>query len=94
MKMSDKKLRLLLIEKGMKKKDLQEATKINPSGIARRGRDESVSTETLAKICRALHCNIGDLALYMRANKFDWCAWFNHRKGLFSKMQEVISGGK
>lgn len=51
----------LLIDRGWKKKDLQEAAKISPSTIAKLGRDEDVTTAVLTKICAALECNIEDI---------------------------------
>ena len=45
----------------MKKKDLQQAAGISPALIAKLGRNENVSTESLVKICTALHCDIGDI---------------------------------
>lgn len=55
------KLWKLLIDKKMKKKDLQEASGISSSSVAKLGRNENVNTEILQKICTALHCDIGDI---------------------------------
>lgn len=51
----------LLIDLDMKKKDLQQAAGISPALIAKLGRNGNVSTESLVKICTALHCDIGDI---------------------------------
>lgn len=56
-----KKLWKLLIDKDMKKKDLQKAAKISSASITKLGRNENVSTETLIKICNALDCDICDI---------------------------------
>lgn len=61
MTLSYNKLWKLLIDKGMKKKDLKEATGISANTIARMGRNEVVSLEVLMKICGALDCDIGDI---------------------------------
>ena len=61
MAVSYKKLWKLLIDLDMKKKDLQQAAGISPALIAKLGRNENVSTESLVKICTALHCDIGDI---------------------------------
>ena len=45
----------------MKKKDLQQAAGISSALIAKMGRNENVSTDSLAKICTALHCDVGDI---------------------------------
>lgn len=55
------KLWKLLIDKNMNKTQLKEAAGISTNAIAKLGRGESVSMDTLGKICRALHCNIGDV---------------------------------
>ena len=51
----------LLIDKEMKKKDLQVAAGISSGVITKLGRGEDVTTTVLAKICKALNCNIGDI---------------------------------
>lgn len=55
------KLWKLLIDKGMKKKDLQAAAGISSGVITKMGKGEDVTTTVLAKICKALNCNIGDI---------------------------------
>ena len=61
MKISYNKLWKLLVDKGMKKKDLKEVTGISTTIIAKLGRNENVTTDTLLKICTALDCNISDI---------------------------------
>lgn len=61
MAISYKKLWKLLIDKGMKKKDLALVTGISSSTPAKLGKDENVSSETLNKICIALECDIRDM---------------------------------
>ena len=61
MVVSYKKLWKLLIDLDMKKKDLQHAAGVSSALIAKMGRNENVSTESLAKICAALHCDVGDI---------------------------------
>ena len=56
-----KKLWKVLIDKDMKKQDLQNAANISAVTIAKLGRNENVNTAILAKICTALDCNIGDI---------------------------------
>lgn len=55
------KLWKLLIDKGMKKKDLQAAAGISSGVITKMGRGQDVTTTVLEKICKALGCNIGDI---------------------------------
>ncbi len=61
MAVSYKKLWKLLVDLDMKKKDLQYAAGVSSALIAKVGRNENVSTESLVKICTALYCDIGDI---------------------------------
>ena len=61
MEVSYKKLWKILIDKDMKKKDLQAATGISWTSITKLSKSETVSMEILMKICKALDCNIGDI---------------------------------
>ncbi len=61
MEVNYKKLWKLLIDRDMKKQDLQIAAQISAVTIAKLGRNENVTTAILAKICAALECNIGDI---------------------------------
>ncbi len=58
---SYKKLWKLLIDKNLKKKDLQKMAGISSSSIAKLGRNENVNTEILSKICNALDCDTSDI---------------------------------
>lgn len=59
------KLWKLLIDKGMKKKDLMEQAKISKSTIIKLNHGESVTTETLARICNTLKCDMGDIVEFV-----------------------------
>jgi DNA-binding Xre family transcriptional regulator len=61
MPVSYKKLWKILIDKDMKKQDLQKATGISWSVITKLSKSETVSMEVLIKICRHLCCDIGDI---------------------------------
>jgi DNA-binding Xre family transcriptional regulator len=61
MEVSYKKLWKLLIDRDMKKQDLQSAANISAVTIAKLGRNENVTTSILTKICSALNCNVGDI---------------------------------
>lgn len=58
---SYKKLWKLLIDKDMKKQDLQAAAHLSSSTIAKLTHSENVSTVILLKICAALHCDVADI---------------------------------
>lgn len=51
----------LLIDRHMKKKDLQKHTGLSSAVIAKMGRNETVHLETLAKICCALECTLAEI---------------------------------
>ena len=61
MSVSYKKLWKLLIDKDMKKKDLQKIAGISASSVAKLGKNENVTTDVLVKICSALECDISDI---------------------------------
>lgn len=61
MMISYKKLWKLLIDKDMKKRDLQAAAHLSSSTIAKLTHSENVSTAILLKICSALHCDVADM---------------------------------
>lgn len=61
MSVSYKKLWKILIDMDMKKKDLQQAAGVSSALIAKMGRNENVSTDSLVKICTVLKCDIGDI---------------------------------
>lgn len=61
MTISYKKLWKLLIDKDMKKKDLQKAAGISATSITKLGKNENVNTEIIEKICTALHCDVSDI---------------------------------
>lgn len=56
-----KKLWKLLIDKDLKKKDLCEMAGISSSSVTKMGRNGHVTTEVLAKICKALDCGVDDI---------------------------------
>ena len=55
------KLWKLMIDKKMNKTQLRTAAKISSNAMAKLGRDESVSIETLEKICAVLRCDLSDI---------------------------------
>jgi DNA (cytosine-5)-methyltransferase 1 len=55
------KLWKLLIDKGIKKMELKTLAGVSTNVIAKLGKNDPVSMETLAKICNALNCDISDI---------------------------------
>ena len=62
MAISYKKLWKLLIDREMKKKDLVALSGISQSSVTKMGKNENVNTDVLVRVCRALNCDIGDIA--------------------------------
>ena len=61
MSISYNKLWKLLIDKGITKTELRNMSGVSTNIIAKLGRGESVTTDTLGKICNALECDISDI---------------------------------
>lgn len=61
MKISYNKLWKLLIDKDMKRQDLQEAAGISAASVAKLGRGGNITTDVLLKICEALDCKVEDI---------------------------------
>ena len=61
MKVSYKKLWKLLIDRDMTRTELRLKAGISSVSLAKLGKDETVTTNVLVKICTALGCNIGDI---------------------------------
>jgi DNA-binding Xre family transcriptional regulator len=56
-----KKLFKLLIDRGMRKGELQKNAGITASIMARLAKDDVVRSDTIEKICTALNCQPGDI---------------------------------
>lgn len=61
MRVSYKPLWKLLIDRGLKKKDLCSMAGISPASCTKMGKNGHVTTETLTKVCSALGCRIDDV---------------------------------
>lgn len=61
MAVSYKKLWHLLIDRNMKKKDLQEEANLTSHVMRKLSHDESITTDTIAKICKCLECKVDDI---------------------------------
>lgn len=57
----DNKLWKQLVDRKIKKSALIKMAGVSASTIAKLSHDEYVSLEILERICRALHCEIGDV---------------------------------
>lgn len=61
MRFSYNKLWKLLIDRGIKKKELAEKAEISATSIAKLGKGGNINTKVLLNICTALECNIEDI---------------------------------
>ncbi len=61
MAVSYKRLWKLLIDKNMKKNDLEREAKLTHYALSKLSQGKDVSTEVLGKICETLNCNIDDI---------------------------------
>ena len=61
MAVSYSRLWKLLIDRDMNKSQLKDAAHISTNAVAKLGKNESVSLDTLEKICIALDCRIEDV---------------------------------
>ncbi|MEG7531168.1 MAG: helix-turn-helix transcriptional regulator [Hungatella sp.] len=52
---------MLILERDMKKTEVRIAAGISPSTFSKMNRNEYVAMEVLVKLCKVLHCNIGDI---------------------------------
>lgn len=59
-----KKLWKILIDKDLNKTDLIEKAGVTSNIIAKMGKGELVSMDSLKKICSALQCDIGDIVTF------------------------------
>lgn len=65
---SYKKLWKLLIDRDMMKKDLQREAGISWATMTKMSKGETVSTEVLMKVCKVLHCDVGDIVEFIPAS--------------------------
>lgn len=65
MSISYDKLWKLLIDKKMNRTDLKDASGISFNVLAKMGRNEAISMESLYKICATLDCGVGDIVEFI-----------------------------
>lgn len=68
MTVSYNKLWKLLIDLKIRKTELQKAAAVSANVIARLGKDEFVSLESIGKICLALNCGVDDILEFIPAS--------------------------
>ena len=71
MEVSYKKLWKLLIDRDMKKKDLQSSAGISWASVTKLSKGEAVSMDVLIKVCKAMNCDIGDVVELIPKDNLD-----------------------
>ena len=61
MKLSYKKLWVMLVERDMKKTEFAKKAGISSAYLAKLGKGANVTTDVLVRICEALNCDISDI---------------------------------
>ena len=61
MAVSYKKLWKMLIDKDLKKKDLEEQAKVSHYVVSKLYRGENVTVDVLERICKTLDCSMDDI---------------------------------
>ena len=64
-----RKLWKLLIDKKMKKTELITLAGISTNVLAKLNKGEFISMDSLQKICKALHCDVGDICVINDENQ-------------------------
>ena len=65
MAVSYKKLWKLLIDKDMKKKELEQRAKVSHYTVSKMYRGENVTIDILERICKTLGCSIDDIVEFV-----------------------------
>lgn len=60
----DKLWKLMKANK-MKKRDLAEAAELSSYMMTQLSKDEYVSLEVIAKLCKVFHCDVGDIVEFI-----------------------------
>jgi len=69
MKISYKKLWVMMLDLEMKKGELREKAQLSPSSMAKLSSNKKVTLDVLMKVCEALNCNIGDIVEFVSDDK-------------------------
>ena len=78
MEISYKKLWKLLIDKDWKKKDLEEKAQISHYTMNKLVHGDNVTTDTIAKICKAIYCKLDDIMELTFADDATQGAWYTN----------------
>ncbi len=69
MKISYKKLWVMLIEREIPKAVFRQATELSPGTMSKLNKNEEVALSVLLRICDYLNCDIGEICESVRVDK-------------------------
>lgn len=69
MKISYKKLWIMLIERDIPKSVFRKGTELSPGTMSKLNKNEEVALSILLRICEYLQCDIGDICEAVQADK-------------------------
>ncbi len=89
----------LLAEKGMTKSDLIELTGLSSRVISKLSKNDTVTTDTLVRICDALGCRLSDIAECESEDRMTFFEAYNHSRNILERneaftVSELFRDGK
>ena len=82
------KLWKLLIDRGMKKKELKEAANVSSASLAKLAKGENIQTDVLLRICEALDVELNDIVDTVR----DQCKYqYTNDKMMEEYIENIIA---
>jgi putative transcriptional regulator len=69
MKISYKKLWIMLIERDISKAAFRQATELSPGTMSKLNKGEEVALSVLLRVCDYLNCDIGDICEAIRIDE-------------------------
>ena len=83
MAVSYKKLWKLLIDRDMKKKDLEQLANVSHYTVSKMRRGQNVTTEILERICTTLGCSLDDIMEFVSETE-------NENKGILGEVKRWV----
>lgn len=87
------KLWRLLSERGMSKSDLIERTGVSSRVMAKLSKNQTVNTDTIARICEALSCDVGDIMTCVSEYSLSLYGYYRKYGEVFEKNEQYRTVG-